>query len=43
MSDRVNLRVVIAEVYTADCTFNEAQQQVVGRQANLEKSPQIAV
>jgi hypothetical protein len=36
MSDRVNLCVVIAEIYIADCTFNEAQQQVVGRQANLE-------
>ena len=43
MSDRVNLCVVIAETYTADRTFNEAQQQVVGREANLEKSPQIAV
>jgi hypothetical protein len=43
MSYRVNLSVVIAEIYTADCTFNEAQQQVVGRETNLEKSPQIAV
>jgi hypothetical protein len=38
MSDRVNLSVAIAEIYTADCTFNAAQQQVVGRETNLEKS-----
>ena len=25
--------LVIAEIYTADCTFNEAQEQVVGRDA----------
>jgi hypothetical protein len=43
MSDRVKLCVVIAETYTADRTFIEAQQQVVGREVNLEKSPQIAV
>jgi hypothetical protein len=43
MSDRVNLSVATAEISTADCTFNEAQQQVVGREANLEKPPQIAV
>jgi hypothetical protein len=31
--DSAHRAVVIAEIYTADCTFNEAEDQAVGREA----------